>query len=143
MLGVPLDFNVIFYKHGPYSFDANDEITALRGDLLLSVQSREPYGPSLLPTEQSHTLIERFPKTLTRYGPAIEFVAQRLGNKKVLELERLATALYVIRERPDTTTAEQALEIHRLKPHVSIDEARAALRTVESMQAAAQQVAAP
>ena len=42
LLGVPLELNVIFYKHGPYSFDLGDEVTALRCDLLLSLQSREP-----------------------------------------------------------------------------------------------------
>ena len=35
LLGVPLDLNVIFYKLSPHSFDLDDEVTALRGDLLV------------------------------------------------------------------------------------------------------------
>ena len=30
LLKVPLGFEFILYKHGPYSFDLEDEITALR-----------------------------------------------------------------------------------------------------------------
>src|SRR5947209_20132760 len=74
LAGVPLDLNMIFYKHGPYSFDLSDEITALRGDLLLSVQTREPYGPSLWLTDNSQRLLDRFQATLRKYGPAIRFV---------------------------------------------------------------------
>ncbi len=135
LLSVPLDLNVIFYKHGPYSFDLSDEITALRSDQLLSVLSREPYGPSLLPTEQAARLLGRFPITLNRYGPAIRFVAERLGMKTVVELERLATLLYVVLERPEDSTDEQAAEILRLKPHVSMNDARAALQAVKAMRA--------
>ena len=136
LLTVPLDFNMIFYKHGPYSFDLSDEITALRGDFLLSVQSREPYGRRLLPTEHAQRLLERFPKTVQAHDPAVRFVADRLGPKNVAELERLATALYVYRERPDASRESQAREINRLKPHVSHEEAIAALKTVEHMRAA-------
>jgi hypothetical protein len=135
MLGVPLGLNVIFYKHGPYSFDLSDAITALRGDLLLSVQSREPYGPSLWLTDNAQKLLARFPVTLSTYGPAIRFVAERLGGKTVAELERLATALYVTLERPGASPDELVAEMNRRKPHVSPEEARTALQAVDRMRA--------
>ncbi len=135
LLGVPLDLNVIFYKHGPYSFDLADEITALRGDLLLSVQSREPYGPSLWPTENAQKLLDRFPTTLAAYDSALRFVAERLGGKNVASLERLATALYVLRQMPSPARETLAREIHRLKPHVPYEDALAALQAVQGMQA--------
>jgi len=31
LLKVPMEFNCIMYKHGPYSFDLNDELAFLRG----------------------------------------------------------------------------------------------------------------
>jgi hypothetical protein len=49
VLGVPLGFEFILYKHGPFSFDLSDEITAMRADALLQYQPRQPYGPSLFP----------------------------------------------------------------------------------------------
>jgi hypothetical protein len=133
LLKVPLDLNVIFYKYGPYSFDLSDEITALRADLLLTVQARDPYGPSLLLSENAATVLARYPATLARYGPAIRFVAERLGPKNVSDLERLATALYVSLRKPQATAEEQAEEITQLKPHVSLDDAGAALQAVSRM----------
>jgi len=50
LLGVPLDFNTIFYKHGPYSFDLADELVSLIAaeGLMLSRGSRtgQAYGRS-------------------------------------------------------------------------------------------------
>jgi uncharacterized protein YwgA len=143
LLGVPLDLNVIFYKHGPYSFDLSDEITALRADGLLSVQSREPYGPGLLPTESANKLLVHFSSRVDAYGPQVRFVAERLGPKKVAELERLATALYVRLQSPSALTVMLADEIHRLKPHVSPDEGLEALRTVRQMQDELHAIQAP
>lgn len=40
LLGVPLNFEFILYKHGPYSFDLGDEVTAMRADSLLEYQTR-------------------------------------------------------------------------------------------------------
>ncbi len=135
LLGVPLDLNVVFYKHGPYSFDLSDVITALRGDELLSVIPRGSYGPTLETTEQAQKLLGRFPLTMQKYSNAIRFVADRLGTKNVSELERLSTALYVMGELPNASIDRRAKEINRLKPHVSIDDALVALNSVEAMRA--------
>jgi hypothetical protein len=32
MLRVPMDFGFILYKHGPFSFELRDELTAMRAD---------------------------------------------------------------------------------------------------------------
>src|SRR5262249_38243894 len=98
LLKVPLDFNFIFYKHGPYSFDLSDAITGLRADQLLGLKIRDPYGPSLVATEGAQWLYDRFPVPRDVYMQAVEFVATRVGQKTVADLERLATALYVTLE---------------------------------------------
>jgi hypothetical protein len=134
LLGVPLDFNFIFYKHGPYSFDLSDDITALRADQLLDLHLPNPnYGPTLAPSAGSVPLVARFPVTRQRYADAIEFVAGRLGRRNVAQLERLATALYVTLAAPQGSRDDRAREVHRLKNHVSTEEALAALRTVDEM----------
>ena len=143
LLAVPLDLNVIFYKHGPYSFDLSDEITALRADGFLSVQSREPYGPSLLLTEAANKLLAQSSISRGAFGPQVRFVAERSGPKKVAELERLATALYVRLQSPSALTVMLADEIHRLKPHVSPDEGLEALRTVRQMENELHAIQAP
>ena len=133
LVGIPLEFNFIFYKHGPYSFDLRDEITALRADQLLDVVPRNPYGPSLCPSANSAALVLRFPRTMERYTPSIEFVATRLGRKTVTELERLATALYVTLGHESASPDERAEMAHSLKKHVSVEDARTALQAVDNM----------
>ena len=48
---VPMGFNFILYKHGPFSFDLRDELAAMRAYRLLEIELRPPYGPGLFPTE--------------------------------------------------------------------------------------------
>ena len=97
MLDVRMDFDFVLYMHGPYSFDLRDAISQMRADGILEVRQRPyPYGPSLVvPPEQEVVLERRFSQTLKRYGRSLDFVAAELGGKRVSELERLATALYV------------------------------------------------
>jgi uncharacterized protein YwgA len=140
LLGVPLDFNFIFYNYGPFSFDLNDAITALRCDRLLTVKPRDPYGASLLPSEEASDYLDRFPKTRKKHEAAIRFVAKKLGDKKVADLERLATALFVQLESADKTAEKQAAEVHRRKPHVSMEQARAALAWVNEMRDEVEQI---
>ena len=54
MAGAQTGFDFILYKHGPFSFDLRDELTALRADELLSLERQPwPYGPRIAPTERS------------------------------------------------------------------------------------------
>ena len=134
LLRVPLEFEFVLYKHGPYSFDLSDELTAMRADAILKLQSQQPpYGPSFIHSNGSKLIKKRYPKTLKKYNPMVRFVANKLGEKGVTELERLATALYVTREiNTDNSIESRSQCIHKLKPHVSLDEARDAIRVVDT-----------
>lgn len=131
---VPLGFNFVFYKHGPFSFDLNDQLTALRGNDLVELRSHEPYGPHLHASASANEYLSLFPKTIGRYESAMNFVAGKLASKNVAELEQLSTALYVLREMAEDDHAARAKRIHQLKPHFSIQDARAALREVEEFE---------
>jgi uncharacterized protein YwgA len=134
MMDVPLDFDFILYKHGPYSFDLKEELTALRADSVLELKSPDPrYGPSFFPGKMRDYVMERFPKTIDRYRHKIDFVASRLGEKGVPDLERVATALYVQRERPTLNPEQRASRIVFHKPHIDMEDSRAAGEEVESM----------
>jgi len=138
LLGVPLDFEFIIYKHGPFSFDLRDELTAMRADGVLELQPHPaPYGPGLIATESSQELRQRFPVTLSRYRKVIEFVAQELGAKGSTDLERLGTALYVIRERPKASVNERVARIIALKPHLTPEDARNAVEELDRIAARA------
>ncbi len=72
---VPTGFPYVLYKHGPFSFDFRDELTALRADGLLEMTPRPyPYGPSLSVTESGRRLKAHYPKTLGKYQNKINFI---------------------------------------------------------------------
>jgi hypothetical protein len=84
-----------------------------------------------VPEPAADALRKRFPKTLRDNEARIEFVAERLNGKPVVELERLGTAFYVFQES-DAKTDPNALaqKVHALKPHISVDQAFPAVQTV-------------
>jgi uncharacterized protein YwgA len=134
LINVPTEFDFIFYKHGPFSFDLRDELTAMWADGLLELQLRHPdYGPSFVPTERCKKLQNLFPHTLNKYKKELEFVAETLGDKGVTELEQVATGLYVTLEQPDKDLMERANRIHELKPHVSVEEGKFSIANVETI----------
>ena len=63
LMGVPLQFDFILYKHGPFSFDLRDELTALRADGILRLETRGLYGARIAATDQS-IYIRVHPRTL-------------------------------------------------------------------------------
>jgi hypothetical protein len=138
LLGVDLGFPFVLYRHGPYSFDLSDEITALRADLLLNVKLRLPYGPSLEPSESAGGLLANFEQTRRLHQPAIDFVADRLAQHKVIDLERLATALYVTREPGrNRDSSARAARLNELKPHIDLGNATHAIEDVDAICSAA------
>ncbi len=134
LANVPLGLGFILYKHGPFSFELRDEITAMRADGLIQMQLQPyPYGPSLLTTDNGRRLQKRWPKTLSRHSDSIAFVAEHLGNLGVAELERLATALFITKKHLGESVEFRAHWLHELKPHVSISEARSAVERIDRM----------
>lgn len=129
LLNVPIGLGFILYKYGPFSFDLRDQLTAMRADGLLKLQVRpEHYGPSILLTDLGNNFCVSYPITTEKYSQQIQFVALKLGNRCVAELERLATALYVSKNAiPNTPKLKLANEINHLKPHVTIIEAQKAV----------------
>lgn len=134
MLGVPLECEYVLYKHGPYSFDLRADLTAMQAGEFLKLQPRGGYGPSLVSGTRAEQLKREFPRAPERFAEQIEFVAATLGSKGVRDLERLGTALYVTL-KGIKSVEERAQEINRLKPHVSISDAEAAVREVDAIAA--------
>jgi uncharacterized protein YwgA len=133
---VPTGFEFILYKHGPFSFDLQDELTAMSADGLMDVRANSyPYGPSLFATSMGKAIRAHFPITLKRYGEAIEYIAKAFGSRGVAELERLATALYVTHEMDVSSgnIEEMALRIHELKPHIPLARAKDAAREIDDL----------
>lgn len=132
---VPINFDFILYKHGPYSFDLHDELSSMRADGLIErVYQQMPYGPTLRPTQAGEDIISRYPITLKKHGNKINFIASNLGNKGVGELEKLGTALYFLNKKPENTPIQEiALEMIKIKPHIEAPDAVEALNKVQEL----------
>lgn len=134
LTNVPFDFDFILYKHGPFSFQLRDELASMRADRLLERQPQPaPYGPRILVTDRGRELEERLGRTMERYGPRLDWVAERVGEKNVLDLERLATALWITREHPEADDETRATELTQIKPHVNRDAALTAVREIDEL----------
>jgi len=84
LMQVPMSFEFILYKHGPYSFDLSDEVTALRADRLLEYKTRLPYGPSLFPTKEGQEFLIRYPKTLSNMRKRSSLSLRKLERWELL-----------------------------------------------------------
>lgn len=134
-VGVELGYDFIMYKHGPYSFELSDSLVSLRANGVVElIPQQYPYGPSFALTEVGKILFEKYQSDLGEDIPKIEGIVAKLGKKKVVELERLGTALYVSRKIGAGKDIEsRAKQINRLKPHISRTKAIEALREVEEI----------
>lgn len=135
LAGVPLDFDFVLYKHGPFSFELQNEISHLVANDLLDLRPNDPpYGPSLAPGGRENLLMDRYGSAADRYAREIEAIAEHLADKGVVELERLGTALWVTREMTGgATTQERAERVHELKPHVAVDQVVLAVEEVDAL----------
>lgn len=135
-------FDFLMYKHGPFSFDLRGEITAMQADLLLEREYPRPdYGPSLKVTQNMKGFFRRYQDSLQRVRPVIQFVAEHFGDRDVAQLERLGTALYVLRKYEDEgDPGKLAQRIVDLKPHVELSQAQEAVKTVLEWQEEAERL---
>lgn len=135
---VPLGFEFVFYKHGPFSFDLRERLGEMRGSRLIEVRPRPaPYGPSLDVGPSAPALKKRLPKTSARYRKQIGFVSDLIEGKDVLQLERLSTALYVTRLDSGDDPETRAAMIVELKPHIDDLDASKAVVSVDKLLAKA------
>jgi len=137
LLDVPIEFPYILYRHGPFSFDLSDALTALRADELLVLEPQAPpYGPRYAPTKMSARLEDAYDETLTTYDGELSFAADVIDGRSVGDLERLATALYVTKRREsehDGSVQSRAECLNRLKPHVSVQAAAKAVEEIDKL----------
>lgn len=131
-LGVPLELEFVLYKHGPFSFRLRELLGEMRAKLLIDVEPRPPYGPSLVVSASGDAWKERVAE-VAQYRAAVQFVSERLAKCGVVELERLGTALYVIAEDEPRTDDQMVARIVELKPHIDKRAAHDALVRVREI----------
>ena len=131
MLNVPLGYQFVLYKHGPYSFDLRNELAAMRALLYLEVEPRSGYGPSFTLGHWGRKAADKS----FNHSDEVEFVCDEISTKDVRSLERISTAFF-IQSEPDNSelnSVEVAKRVIELKPHISFGEARVAVSEVAGL----------
>lgn len=129
--GVPLSYEFVLYKHGPFSFDLRDELDELAADRLLVVEPQGyPYGPKLGVTTIGQRNLELRRDTVERYQDAVDRVVAFVGSRGVGALERLATAFLMHEQSPDASDDDLVEHLVAAKPHVGRFDALSAVREV-------------
>jgi hypothetical protein len=130
MLGVSTDLRFVLYRHGPFSFQLRDELSALQADRVLESEPQTyPYGPRLALGPDSNSVSKGASQLLKSISKQLDFVVDKFGPMKVAQLERLATAFWVKQRNVDSSSSVRASILRGLKPH--IDEASADTATGE------------
>jgi len=122
-----VNYPFMLYKYGPFSFELRDDIGIMITEGILKIAPAFPYGPRITLGEGSDRIKSLFPKTLNRWERKINFIAEKLKDKDVKELEPLATALYVIKTMPQLSLHEKIEKLQGLKPHVSFSKLKEAV----------------
>ena len=139
----PLDYDYVIYKHGPYSFDLHDELTAMRASTLVGLEPNPPYGPRFKPGPLAQSVASRFPRTRNRYEEQVNFIAQRIAARDVADLERIATAFFLRRRNADMDDDQLANWIMELKPHISREAALGGIKESRQIEQDASSIASP
>jgi hypothetical protein len=125
-------YKFVIYKHGPYSFDLNSELTAMRAAGILEFQfPREGYGPSIRATDFGERVYNINKENVERYDAVSRFLAEWFAASDVRHLEKVATAYYVTTKNPRDPATERAKKLNSLKPHVDMQAAEQAVRIVD------------
>src|SRR5271165_3437938 len=120
LTGHALEYQFVLYKHGPYSFELSEDLSAMGAFRFIEDEIAHPaYGPRLKPNREIQQMLRENFGTLTRQlGDPLKFVADKLSGYGVVTLERLATALYFTTQKPVEGNEARARQIHIVKPHI-------------------------
>ncbi len=125
-------YKYVIYKHGPYSFELNNELAAMRSANIFEFQfPKEGYGPSIVATKFGERVYEVNEENIRAYAPVVEFLANWFATSDVRHLEKVATAYFVTLKNPRVPASERAKKLNSLKPHVDILSAEEAVRIVD------------
>ncbi|MDP3115199.1 MAG: hypothetical protein Q8M98_10580 [Candidatus Cloacimonadaceae bacterium] len=133
LMNVPIDYEFTLYLHGPFSFDLRDVISmGIAYDYLAREYVSHVYGPKYQLTDLSRQFLKCNNELIDQYSEQVNKVCDIVSDKGVGSLEKLATALYAIKELK--LSQENAIKkLHALKPHISIEEATIAVKKMQEL----------
>lgn len=125
-----MPFEFVLYKHGPFSFELRDELTAMRANSFVRLDATLPYGSRFEVTDLARFLCGVAGPEVEKRRSAIDFVAEKFAKYGVASLERLSTALYVTDR---FGFDDRVNRIRSAKPHISPELAAKAVCEIDNI----------
>lgn len=135
---INMGYKYVMYKHGPFSFELKDELSAMRASNIIEFVFRQQhYGPTIQATQFGERIYKANEDDIEKFKQTNTFVTNWLAASDVRHLERVATAYYVTKKHPRDPVTERAKRMSALKPHVDIVAAEEAVKIVDQKRAEA------
>lgn len=125
---IDLDLDYTIYKYGPYSFKLHDLIETLKNMEMVNLKTYKNYGPSILLSENGRSVLNKLKKDITIDEDAIKRVCADFGKKNVGELEKISTAVFLLKNSQDKHSDALVCEMQRIKPHINRDDIAQAMQ---------------
>lgn len=125
-------FNFYLHYHGPFSSGVHETLQFMVGYGEIEYEPDPPYRPHIRLSKAGDELAHGD----DREADIVAWVAEQLGSKGVDALEGPATVC-LLRSQRHWDDDALAREIHRLKRHISIEDAMRAITEFKAMSAAA------
>jgi len=133
-------FNFVLYKHGPYLTDFEIELEQMKSYAALKSDTVEGwYGVRLSPGMNA-LFVKRMSPLSEASRRAVDLVCRFVGRMGVMELEPLATAIWIRTREGVVDPDDVAARLHQLKPHVSVHKAEEADREARKLLDSAESV---
>ena len=117
--GVPTKFSFRMHHYGPYAEDLETATSRLKLAGYIQVEpASDGYGFHITPSDQP---LEEWGDIVQPYSEVIDRVVGAFGKRAVSELELAATIHYMIKLRPELSTAELIESVRALKPKFNED----------------------
>ena len=128
---VPFESEFILYKHGPFSFDLNSAIGQMRAQRIIS-STPQTYGSTYdVDVALWGAINSASDNMFEAFRVNVEVICRVLAKKKVAELERVVTAVFVYINFFSDSVERMSHKLVELKPHISPREALLAFHEAE------------
>ena len=142
LFGVPLDYEFVLYKYGPFSFDFSYLIPEMQSGGLVQLVPQSGYGPKIQVTRRGWEYHHLYDHYIDQFQKKTSFIAETLGNMGVGDLERIATGFFVtigFNHSKDWVKG-RGRKLSELKPHIDLSAAIDAINEVDQIIAKAEAI---
>ena len=135
LLNVPLKYEFVIYKYGPFSFEFSYLIADIHSGGLIELLPWRGYRPKIRVTELGHKFFHTFGQDVGVYEGKIDFVAKEFGRRNVDDLERISTSYFItknVKYRNECSRA-RGKRLVELKSHISLTDAVDSVREMDKI----------